>query len=56
MQSQAAQVDAFLRGLQDRICSALEKADGGARFSEDAWARPAGGGGCTRVLKDGAAF
>jgi len=49
-------VDAFLRHLQDRICNALEKADGGARFVEDAWTRPTGGGGRTRVLKNGAVF
>jgi coproporphyrinogen III oxidase len=54
--SQLDQVGAFLRDLQDRICSALERADGGARFSEDAWQRPGGGGGRSRVLKDGAVF
>ena len=32
-------VRAFLSGLQDRICAALESADGGARFVEDAWRR-----------------
>ena len=35
------QVDAWLRDLQDRVCSALERADGGAQFTEDAWNRPA---------------
>jgi coproporphyrinogen III oxidase len=53
-------VDAYLRGLQDRICAALEAADGGARFAEDAWTRPADGplrgGGRTRVLREGALF
>src|SRR5687768_9319752 len=33
------QVRAFLTDLQDRICGALELADGGARFVEDAWRR-----------------
>ena len=56
MQPNVETVDAFLRDLQDRICAALEKADGGARFVEDAWARPAGGGGRTRVLKNGTVF
>lgn len=42
--------------LQDRICAGLETADGGTRFSEDAWTREAGGGGRTRVLKGGAVF
>jgi len=46
----------YFRGLQDRITAALEAADGGARFHEDAWSRPGGGGGRTRVLADGALF
>jgi len=49
-------VRAWLSGLQERICSALAGADGGAAFHEDAWERPAGGGGRTRVLADGAVF
>jgi coproporphyrinogen III oxidase len=51
-----AAVENFLRGLQDRLCAALEAADGGARFFEDAWTRAEGGGGRTRVLKNGAVF
>ena len=39
MHDQVEVVDAWLRGLQDRICGALEALDGGARFVEDAWAR-----------------
>ena len=27
----------YLTGLQDRICAAVEVADGGARFAEDRW-------------------
>jgi coproporphyrinogen III oxidase len=46
----------FLRGLQDRICQAIERIDGRARFIEDAWDRPEGGGGRTRVLREGAVF
>ena len=34
--------------------AAVERADGGARFSRDRWERPGGGGGESRVLKDGA--
>ncbi|UTH75342.1 oxygen-dependent coproporphyrinogen oxidase [Chromobacterium sp. IIBBL 290-4] len=49
-------VKAFLLDLQDRICSALELADGEGRFREDAWQREAGGGGRSRVLSDGAVF
>ena len=43
-------VKAYLLDLQDRICAALEAEDGSARFVEDAWQRPAGGGGRTRVI------
>ena len=49
-------VESFLRDLQDRLCAALASADGGARFVEDAWTRAEGGGGRTRVLKNGAVF
>jgi coproporphyrinogen III oxidase len=45
----------WLRELQDRICSAFEQVDGG-RFQEDAWTRAEGGGGRSRVLKEGAVF
>jgi len=51
-----AVIETFLRDLQDRICAALERADGGAGFAEDAWARSEGGGGRSRVLKNGAVF
>ena len=56
MQPNVEKVDSFLRDLQDRLCAALERVDGAARFVEDAWTRPAGGGGRTRVLKNGAVF
>jgi len=53
---QVERAEQFLRVLQDRICEAMERVDGQARFVEDAWTRPAGGGGRTRVLRDGAVF
>lgn len=46
----------FLRGLQDRLCEGLAAADGGAGFEEDLWQRAEGGGGRSRILKDGAVF
>lgn len=49
-------VKRFLLTLQDTICSALENEDGGASFIEDAWQREAGGGGRSRVLRDGTVF
>ncbi len=49
-------VEAWLRGLQDNICAAIEATDGVARFREDAWQRVEGGGGRTRILRDGDVF
>ena len=51
-----AVVETYLRDLQDRICTGLERVDGGARFVADEWMRSEGGGGRSRVLKDGAVF
>ena len=51
-----APVEHWLRGLQDRICAEVEAIDGGARFVEDAWTRAEGGGGRTRILRDGSVF
>lgn len=44
----------WLKQLQDSICSALESADGKAKFAEDNWTRNEGGGGRSRVIKNGA--
>ncbi len=41
------------RELQLFICNELEKVDGNAKFSEDAWDRAEGGGGFTRTIKNG---
>jgi len=49
-------VKAYLLGLQDSVCAALESEDGPGRFSEDSWERAGGGGGRTRVLAEGAVF
>ncbi len=46
----------YLLDLQQRIAAELEQADGQARFREDAWERPQGGGGRSRVLTEGALF
>ena len=50
----SAEVERYLLDLQDRLCTALERADGGAAFREDRWQRAEGGGGRTRVLTEGA--
>ncbi|MEJ2553737.1 MAG: oxygen-dependent coproporphyrinogen oxidase [Gammaproteobacteria bacterium] len=50
-------VKTYLLDLQERICGELEEEDGGdRRFREDAWDRPQGGGGRSRVLSDGKVF
>jgi coproporphyrinogen III oxidase len=46
----------YIISLQNTICNALEKIDGNARFIEDKWERPEGGGGVSRVISDGAVF
>ena len=46
----------YIQGLQDTITSRLEEIDGKAKFREDVWQRPEGGGGRTRVIEDGAVF
>jgi coproporphyrinogen III oxidase len=55
-QPDIAAVKNYLLGLQASICTGLEAEDGGARFIEDAWIRPEGGGGRSRVLNEGAVF
>jgi coproporphyrinogen III oxidase len=47
---------AYVWDLQDRICSALEAADGEGEFHEDKWERAGGGGGRTRVMSGGRVF
>lgn len=51
-----AAVKAYLLDLQDSICSALAKEDGGADFLEETWQRDEGGGGRSRVIAEGAVF
>jgi coproporphyrinogen III oxidase len=50
------EVKSYLTGLQNRICSELEQLDGGRTFARDAWERPGGGGGETRILSGGKVF
>jgi len=46
----------YLLDLQDRITDALAAEDGGDGFREDAWSRPEGGGGRSRILEGGEVF
>ena len=53
--SSSEKVIAFLRTLQQHICSELEQADGTGKFMVDEWQSTLGTG-VTRVLKDGNVF
>lgn len=46
----------YIQDLQDRIVRAIELSDGSAKFKEDLWERPEGGGGRTRVIENGNVF
>ena len=46
----------YIQNLQDQICKGLEEIDGVAKFREDIWERPEGGGGRTRVIENGQVF
>jgi len=43
-------------GLQDSICQGLQALDGEGKFQEESWQRPEGGGGRSRVMKEGRVF
>ena len=46
-------VSQFMQAIQTEICQGLEQLDGGGQFQEDSWQRQEGGGGRSRVLKEG---
>lgn len=54
--NQIDDVSNYLQSLQDRIVSELEHIDGKTTFREDTWAHEGGGGGRSRVLKNGGVF
>jgi coproporphyrinogen III oxidase len=43
----------YIQQLQDQIVTGLEAVEGKAKFREDIWERPEGGGGRTRVIENG---
>jgi coproporphyrinogen III oxidase len=51
-----ARVSGFMKRLQDEITQKLAELDGVGQFHEDSWERPEGGGGRSRVLRDGTIF
>lgn len=50
---QKEEIADWFKELQDDICQQLEQTDGKAKFHEDNWDRPGGGGGRTRIIRDG---
>lgn len=46
----------LVRNLQNSICEGLENFEPEAKFIEDTWERPGGGGGWSRVLSGGKTF
>jgi coproporphyrinogen III oxidase len=54
MQPDKNAVRDYLVGLQARITERVAAVDGGAVFQGDAWQRPGGGGGESRILRNGA--
>ncbi|NET58811.1 MAG: oxygen-dependent coproporphyrinogen oxidase [Symploca sp. SIO2E6] len=49
-------VKQFMQQLQDTICDALVELDGKGTFLEDVWERAEGGGGRSRVIREGNVF
>lgn len=55
--SLSAQAEALATRTQATVCAAVERLEaGGAQFREDNWTRAGGGGGRSRVLRDGQVF
>ena len=50
------EVAAIVEALHDETTRFFTQLDGGQPFREDAWERPGGGGGVSRVLTDGEVF
>lgn len=50
--SMRARFEKMIFAAQNEICAAVEEVDGN-KFRQDAWTRPGGGGGISRVLQDG---
>ena len=46
----------YIETLQNEITAKLEEVDGKAKFREDVWERPEGGGGRSRIIENGDVF
>lgn len=55
-QTNAGAVHQYLLDLQSNICEQLTATDGKEAFQTDTWTRPEGGGGISRVIRNGAVF
>lgn len=55
MSTMRERMETLVRRIQDEVCTAIAKVDGGA-FKDDSWTREGGGGGRSRVLQDGRVF
>lgn len=51
-----AKFTSYIKSLQNDITKGIELEDSSARFQQDTWQRPGGGGGRTRVIENGAVF
>lgn len=49
-------VESYLLELQNKLSKTFEQLDGQEQFIEDSWIRSQGGGGLTRILKEGKTF
>ncbi len=56
MSTTKEEISDWFKQLQEHICLELEAEDGKAKFVEDNWERPGGGGGRTRVIQHGNVF
>ena len=51
-----AYVKKYFLSLQNKICASIEAEDGNSVFHEDNWIRAEGGGGSSRIIKEGNVF
>lgn len=47
------EIAAAFRGIQEEICTRIETADGAGKFTREAWEHKGGGGGLTRIMRNG---
>jgi len=50
------EIKQYLLNLQDHICKVIEELEGGSQFQSDEWQYQTGGGGKTRILRNGQVF